>query len=299
MPVDNIFPRLIFGCEQLGGHNWGNYCPKTVVDTIHKALELGLNTYDTADVYGNGNSEKLLGNALAQKRKEAKIITKFGVYIDNKGVRRDNNNPEYIESTIINSLKRLKTDYIDYYQLHSWDKQTPVDDIIYKLIKLKEKGLILGFGQSNLPKNQIINNKFKFNYSSYEFSLANRTNESLLIKDLSNHPIFIYGGLGQGILSGKYDAEHVFPKNDRRSSKRYINFHGKKLVENLKIVEKLKKLSTKYNKTPSQIALKYIYQKSKFFSIIVGIKNQYQLDLNFDITQNWTINHKDLLFLEL
>ena len=126
----NKISRLIFGCEQLGGHNWGNYDVNDVINSINEALEKGLNTFDTSDVYGKGISEKLLGKVLNKRRKNAKIITKFGICFDKNGRRYENSHPDYISKAIIKSLKRLKTDYIDFYQLHSWDRSTKIDDIL-------------------------------------------------------------------------------------------------------------------------------------------------------------------------
>lgn len=294
----NKISRLIFGCEQLGGHNWGNYDVNDIINSINEALEKGLNTFDTSDVYGKGISEKLLGKVLNKRRKNAKIITKFGICFDKNGRRYENSHPDYISKAIIKSLKRLKTDYIDFYQLHSWDRSTKIDDIIYELEKLKEKGIILSYGQSNLPENDIIKYQSKFHYSSYEFSLIKLQKKPFLINKLKNHKILTYGGLGQGILSGKYDDKSIFSDNDRRSSNKYFNFHGKTLMNNLKIVFKLKNLSLKYNKTPSQLALKYIFQQSPYFSIIVGIKNIKQLNLNLDVLNDWEINEEDILTLE-
>lgn len=282
---DLNFSRIGFGCEQLGLHNWGKIDLKSVEYAINFSLETGINYFDTADVYGMGKSEENLGNILGNNRKKVNIITKFGIRIEN-GNKIIDNSSKWITKAIENSLSRLKSDYIDLYQLHYWDGCTTFDEIYEILNKLKNQGKIRAFGFSNIPhKNLEINNNFFLESSifSYEFSLANKQNKPI-IDSLQNELLFLaYGGLGQGILSGKYDENTQFPNDDRRSLERYTNFKGDKLKQNLKIVSHLRGLSFKYNVTVSTVALQFILQNIPKCSIISGIKSVSQIKDNLQV----------------
>lgn len=283
--TDFSFTRIGFGCEQLGMHNWGNVDATQLNVAVNDAIDHGINYFDTADVYGLGKSEENLAAFLGNRRKQIHIITKFGVRF--KGSQRFfDNSSEWIQSALEDSLRRLKTDYIDLYQLHYWDGKTHLDQVAETLSRLKEQGKIKAFGFSNvvLPALEEASHFSKLSAScSYEFSLAERKNETE-IQDLQKRMIFLaYGGLGQGILSGKYHADSVFLNNDRRSSERYVNFHGERLKKNLSIVAALQKIAEQYNVSVAAVALRYIIDFLPNSSIICGIKNSQQLQDNLNV----------------
>ena len=279
------FSKIGYGAEQLGLHNWGTINIKSLRESIIQAVDNGVNYFDTADVYGLGQSEKNLSKFLGDRRKSIHIISKFGVRFKDK-VRYIDNSPKWIYKAIEKSLRRLKTDYIDLYQLHYWDCKTNLNDIFFVLENLKKQGKIRSYGFSNISANQIKNFDLFFNNSSsfsFEFSLAEKKFYNDIIK-LNKKMIFlVYGALGQGILTGKYSLNSKFSKDDRRSLKRYTNFHGKKLKKNLSIVTLLKKISNNYNVSISSIALRYIIETLDNSSIICGIKNKDQLQDNLDV----------------
>jgi myo-inositol catabolism protein IolS len=271
--------EFIYGCEQLGGYKWGDYDIKKVEDAIEKSINEGINEFDTADCYGLGMSETRLGKIIKNyNREKVRINTKFGVRIDNSGTRYVDNNIKWISTAIDESLKRLSTDYIDLYILHSWDKKTDLNIIFCKLEELIKDGKILKYGISNLNTlDDVIYNKYNINSFSLEFSYVCHENNMYIINHLKKNIRFMpYGVLAQGLLSGKYKSNN-FKTNDRRNQSAYRHFHGKKFNDNKKKVSKLLGLSSKLGLSCSVLAVIYAKLFFKNTCPIVGIKNTKQL----------------------
>ncbi len=290
--------RLCMGGCPMGGYGWGgNILEQELIDSVHCALDNGVNFFDTADVYGLGQSEITLGKALKGKREKAIIATKFGVCTSN-GKTVYNNSPEYIEKALEGSLKRLDTDYIDLYQVHYRDNITPISDVIKTLEKLKRKGYIRYFGLSNIYSEDIEelkSQKGKFVSFQDEYSLACRKNEKdilIISKDLNLTP-FTWGSLGQGILTGKYDINTKFDSDDRRSREIYVNFHGEKLKQNLQIVETMKKISYENSKSLPAIAIRFILDYIKESVVLVGVKRPSQLLSNIE-AMDWNLTDEQI-----
>jgi len=238
--------RICFGGDQMGGYGWGNVSQTELYLAVNKAIDLGINFFDTADIYGLGESEEFLGKALGNRRKDIILATKFGVRRTEEGITFYDNSPAWIREALTNSLRRLNTDYIDLYQLHYRDDTTPIEDVVKTLEELKKTGQIRYYGLSNVFKknyDELLPFKGKFVSFQDEYSLANRKHESdmkLLASNVCMTPL-TWGSLGQGILTGKYDSSVKFDERDRRVRPIYKNFHGEKLLKNLAIVEELKK----------------------------------------------------------
>lgn len=285
--------RLCFGCEQLGLYNWGELNEVDLSKSVEQAVDSGVNFFDTADVYGLGSSERNLSKFLGENLSKVIISTKFGVRFNN-GERYFDNSETWINQALEESLKRLRRDYIDIYVMHYWDEITPLDDVLNVLLKLQSSGKIRTFGFSNLVSEQIDTQfALKSSVFSYEFSLIN-TEKEKIIEKLLEHSIFMaYGALGQGILSGKYSDSQEFKSNDRRSSNKYVNFHGDKLQKNLEIVNRITIIARKYNVTPAQVALRWLLDKYQNSVVIAGIKNVPQLKDNISIF-NWKLDTEDM-----
>lgn len=290
--------RLCMGGCPMGGYGWGgNILEQELIDSVHAALENGVNFFDTADVYGLGQSEITLGKALKGKRDKAVIATKFGVFTSN-GKTVYNNSPEYIEKALEGSLKRLNTDYIDLYQVHYRDGKTPISDVIETLEKLREKGYIRYFGLSNIHNDDIEElkeQKGKFVSFQDEYSLACRKNEKdmFILSDELNLTPFTWGSLGQGILTGKYDINTKFDADDRRSREIYVNFHGEKLKQNLQIIEEMKKISSENTKSLPAIAIRFILDYIKESVVLVGVKRPAQLLSNIE-AMDWNLTDEQI-----
>ena len=293
--------RFCMGGCPMGGYNWGKVEQDELVGAIRKAIDTGVNIFDTADTYGLGQSEKTLAKGLGANRKDVIIETKFGVRVEGGRTFYDNS-PDYIEAALDNSLRRLDTDYIDVYLIHYRDGVTPMEDVVGKLIDLREKGKIRYFGLSNVTEQDIEEIKpFKglFVNCQNEFSLACRKNEKDLRKlqsELDLTPM-TWGSLGQGILTGKYDLKSKFGSDDRRRLDIYVNFHGDKLKKNMEIVDVLREIAVNRGKTLSACAIRFILDCLPESVALAGIKRADQLISNLD-AMGWSFTPDEFKALD-
>lgn len=284
----------------MGGYGWGSVQENELIDAVHAALDNGVNFFDTADTYGLGQSEITLGKALGTRRKDAVIATKFGVRAGNGKTFYDNS-PEYIEQALDASLKRLNTDYIDLYQVHYRDGVTPLCVIAETLERFKEQGKIRYYGLSNVSMadyDEILQLKGCFVSLQDEYSLACRKNEKDLLKlskELELTPM-TWGSLGQGILTGKYDKNTSFGTDDRRSREIYVNFHGEKLLKNLEIVEEMKKIAAKHNKSVAAVAIRFILDYIPESVVLCGAKRPMQILSNIE-GSGWRLTDDEIRLL--
>lgn len=143
--------RIGFGCWAIGGHGYGKVDDRDSMLAIQKAVDLGINFFDTADVYGFGHFEEILSKALGSKRHDVVIATKFGVNWDNNGKTFLDCSPGRIETAIDASLRRLKLEMIPLYQIHWYDNVTPLEEVLLQLKRCQEIGKIRYIGLSNFP----------------------------------------------------------------------------------------------------------------------------------------------------
>lgn len=273
--------RLCMGGCPMGGYGWGDVQEQQLLDAVHAALDCSINFFDTADTYGLGRSERTLAKALEGKRHQVVIASKFGVRVE-QGRTFYDNSPDYIEKAVVGSLERLNTDYIDLYQVHYRDGVTPLCEVSQKLEELKKRGLIRAYGLSNIHAadiSEIRENGSRFTSFQDEYSLACRKNENDILEIQSSLALtpMTWGSLGQGILTGKYDATCTFGKDDRRSREIYVNFHGEKLLHNLRIVEVLKEIASEHQKMPAAVAIRFILDYLKDSVVLVGAKRPSQI----------------------
>lgn len=281
----------------MGGYGWGNVQESELLDAISEALDKGVNFFDTADTYGLGQSERTLAKGLGERRKNVVIESKFGVRVGGGKTVYDNS-PEYIQTALEESLRRLNTDYIDIYTIHYRDGKTPIADVIGKLDELKAAGKIRHYGLSNIHGNEadeLIPYAEKFVCCQDEFSLACRKNEADLFSLQSKLHVtpMTWGSLGQGILTGKYGADVKFGADDRRSREIYVNFHGEKLKQNLRIVEVLKKVAENHGRTVAACAIRWILDTLPESVVIAGVKRPSQLDSNIE-AMDWHLGIEEM-----
>lgn len=293
--------RLCMGGCPMGGYGWGDVQEKELVEAVYAAIDNGINIFDTADTYGLGQSERTLGKALGNRRKDVVIADKFGV-VAGKGPTHYDNSPAYIRQALELSLKNLGTDYIDLYQVHYRDEKTPLSDVIETLDELKKEGKIRYYGLSNIHEADYEEVKpfvGKIVSVQDEYSLACRKNEKDL-KTLSSEfkmtPL-TWGSLGQGILTGKYDKNTAFGSDDRRSREIYVNFHGEKLLKNLDIVETMKPIATAHGKPVSAVAIRFILDWLQDSVVLVGAKRPSQILGNIE-GLDWKLSESELKKLE-
>ena len=293
--------RLCMGGCPMGGYGWGDVQEKELIDAVHAALDQGVTIFDTADTYGLGQSERTLGKALGDRRKDVIIADKFGVRAG-QGPTFYDNSPEYIRQALELSLKNLGTDYIDLYQVHYRDKKTPLTVVIETLEKLKKEGKIRYYGLSNIHKADYEEIKpfiGKIVSVQDEYSLACRKNETDLKTLFLEYNIspFTWGSLGQGVLTGKYDKSVAFGANDRRSRDIYVNFHGDKLLRNLDIVEAMRPIAEAHGKPVSAVAIRFILDWLEGSVVLVGAKRPSQILGNIE-GMDWKLSDEELKMLD-
>lgn len=293
--------RLCMGGCPMGGYGWGIVEEQELIDAVHAALDRGVNFFDTADTYGLGQSERTLGKALGSRRGEAVIATKFGVRVENGRTTYDNS-PEWIVTACENSLRRLHTDYIDLFQIHYRDGKTDLSTVVETLETLRRQGKIRYFGLSNLKRKDLPEleyHKGSFVSLQNQYSLACRDFERDILElseKIEVSPL-TWGSLGQGILTGKYDKNVAFSIDDRRSREIYVNFHGKKLLKNLEIVEQLKTIAEAYGKPVSAVAIRFILDYLPGSVVLCGIKRPAQILGNAEAL-DWALEQQDVRLLD-
>ncbi|MFQ5483035.1 MAG: aldo/keto reductase [Nitrospinaceae bacterium] len=276
---------LGFGAWGIGGPPfWDNEGDAASLRSIIRAYDLGINFFDTAPVYGFGHSEQLLGRALKPFRDKVIIATKCGLTWDREqlGSIRKRAGAESIKKEIEASLQRLQTDYIDLYQVHWPDADTPQEETMRSLLDLQAQGKIRCIGVSNYNVEQMeaclrIGPLVSL---QPEFSLLQRRIE----KDLqpfcrqNNISIIAYSPLASGVLTGKYDRHTRF--KDWRGKGILGEFTGEAFQKNVAKVERLQKLTAPLGRTCGQIALNWVIRQPGIASALTGVKTESQVEEN-------------------
>ena len=287
---------LGLGCWAIGGpfilnglsDGWGDIDDTESMKAIHRAFELGINFLDTADCYGVGHSEEVIGKAIAGKRNSIVVATKFGFFGNEatKTLHGTNVTPDYIERACDASLKRLGTDYIDLYQLHEGNVLiSDVEPICMTLDKLVKKGKIRTYGWST----DLVDGARLFaeraNCSAIQHSLNIFGDAPQLVEFCENNNLASINRspLAMGFLSGKFTAESLLPKDDvRGAGHSWVPYFkdGKPEPEFLKVLDSLKEILTSNGRTLVQGSLAWIWGKSGSTIPIPGFKTIKQVEEN-------------------
>jgi aryl-alcohol dehydrogenase-like predicted oxidoreductase len=263
------------------------------IATLHRALDLGINFLDTAEVYGPFANEELLGEALAGRRDEAVIATKFGFRIvedpaGNSGATRSfrtrgvDSSPGNIRAVCEASLKRLRTDRIDLFYQHRVDPSVPIEEVIGTLADLKREGKILGIGLSEAGADTIrrAHATHPIDALQSEWSLWERTIETDILPVVRELGIGLvpYSPLGRGFLAGLARRAEELPEGDyRRTDPRY---QGANFDANMKAVDAVKAVAARHGATPAQIALAWLLAQGPDVAPIPGSKRRATLEDN-------------------
>ncbi|HYK51657.1 MAG TPA: aldo/keto reductase [Terriglobales bacterium] len=254
------------------------------IATIHRALELGINFLDTADVYGPYKNEELVGRAIEGKRDEVVLATKFGIVRDPKdpNIRGVSGRPEYVKKSCEASLKRLGTDYIDLYYQHRVDPNTPIEETVGALAELVEEGKIRYIGLSEASANTLRRavNVHPITALQTEYSLWTRDPEEEILPTCRELGIgFVaYSPLGRGFLTGQFKKFEDLEADDyRRFSPR---FQGENFQKNLDLVKQVELMAREKNCQPAQLALAWVLAQGDDVVPIPGTKRRKYLEEN-------------------
>jgi aryl-alcohol dehydrogenase-like predicted oxidoreductase len=252
--------------------------------TIDRALELGINFLDTADVYGPYTNEELVGKAIRGRRDKIVLATKFAIVRDPKDphVRGVNGKPEYVRQCCDASLKRLGVEYIDLYYQHRVDPDTPIEDTVGAMARLIEEGKIrhIGLSEASAKTLRRAVKVHPITALQTEYSLWTRDPEAEILPTCRELGIgFVaYSPLGRGFLTGRFQRFEDLPEDDyRRFSPR---FQGENFQKNLDLVERVKDIAEDKGCTPSQLALAWVLSQGDDIVPIPGTKHRKYLEEN-------------------
>lgn len=303
-------PVLSLGTGTFGGANeffkrWGETDAKEATRLIDISLERGVNFFDTANVYSQGASEKILGAAIKGKRDKVIISTKAGFSMgesaNDKGASRF-----HLTKALEDSLKRLGTDYIDVYFLHGYDDETPVEETLRTLDYLVASGKVRYIGASNFTAWQLMkslaiaekNNLEKYVIYQGYYSLIGRDYEQELMPLLKDQALglMVWSPLGWGRLTGKIRRDRPLPEGRVKSG----GLVGAPPVadEHLyNVIEVLDNVAAETGKSVSQVAINWLLHNNTVSNIVIGARNEKQLLENLDAT-GWSLSPEHLLKLD-
>ncbi len=253
------------------------------IATIHRAIELGVDFFDTADMYGPFKNEELLGQALKGKRDQVIIATKFGNMRGPEGQFLGiNGRPEYVRSCIEASLRRLAVTHVDLYYQHRVDANVPIEETVGAMAELVREGKVRYLGLSEAAPATIRRAHAVHPISALqsEYSLWSREPEDDIIPTLRELGIgFVpYSPLGRGFLSGEIKSPDDFPADDRRRF--FPRFQGENFQKNLEIVKRIEELASRRKVKPAQFALAWVLAQGEDMVPIPGTKRRKYLEEN-------------------
>ena len=292
--TDIQISEIAFGAWAIGGWMWGGADEKEAVAAIETAVDHGMTTIDTASVYGFGLSEELVGKAIKGKRDRVEILTKFGMEWNNKEGEyffdtKDNSGKDTqiykwaskkkVMSDCDESLKRLKTDYIDLFQIHWPDATTPVQETMEALEILISQGKIRAGGVCNYPALLVAEACKTFNLASNQvpYSMVKREIEKDIVPYSieNNISILAYSPMQRGLLTGKIKPGHKFNEGDTRPSTPYYKEPNLSLI--LGFLDKLSPLAEEHSATLSQLVLNWTIQQPGITCALAGARNPKQV----------------------
>lgn len=285
-----LVSELCFGTMTFAGKGFwsviGQQPQEAVNNLVARVLDAGINFIDTANVYSEGESEKMLGNALGSRRKEVVVATKvrgrMGPGVNEVGLSR-----AHIMQAVEESLTRLGTDYIDLYQIHGFDPLTPLEETMRALDDLLQSGKVRYIGCSNLAAWQLMkslwisdtNKLHRFETLQAYYTIAGRDLERELVPLMQDQHIglLVWSPLAGGLLSGKFYREGEGPENSRRAN---FDFPPVNKERAFNVVDVMREIAAGHKVSVAQIALSWLLHQPVVTSVIIGAKNDEQLTDN-------------------
>lgn len=294
--------RIALGTWAMGGWNWGGTNVDDAVEAACEAIDMGITTIDTAPVYGFGLSERIVAQAIAKSgvpREKLIIATKAGLDWDEDENVTRNSKPERIRKEIEDSLRRLNTDYIDIYQIHWPDLDTPIEQTAAVMKELYDEGKIRAIGLSNYSMEQMEawRKVAPLHSNQPQFNLFERQAQEEIIPYCrkNNIAVLAYSPLARGLLTGKFDEDTAFPEGDSRAAD--PKFKGEQFKRNLRIIAELNKLAEARSKTVAQLAVRWVLDQPGVTIALWGARRPGQITAAAGAT-GWTLSADELVRIE-
>jgi aryl-alcohol dehydrogenase-like predicted oxidoreductase len=301
--IDIGVSAIGFGCWEVGG-TYGRIDRGEFDSAVHQAIDSGITCFDTAEAYGMGVSEEALGEALGARRSQVSIVTKFGTGYVEVPNRRDSSRGRVLAS-IDQSLRRLRTDYVDAYLVHWPDPATPLDETIRALDDIVRQGKARNIGVSNFRLAQIEEcmRLRRIDVVQYAWNMFDRRMQAEIFPYCAREQIGVmaYGSLAYGMLSGTFHSGMQFDENDWRSRGGMLGslnlfrtlFGPAQFPRNLAAVDELKRLAAKYDKTLPQFALRWTLSNPVVSTALVGFRRPNEVTENLGAL-GWSISDADM-----
>jgi aryl-alcohol dehydrogenase-like predicted oxidoreductase len=288
------------GCNNFGGWK-ASLDTEGVRKVVHAAIDAGITLFDTADSYGaNGGSEIALGETLGARRKDIVLATKFASPMNREKDSRYSGSRRYIMSAVEDSLRRLKTDWIDLYQYHFPDPRTPIEETIRAMEDLVRQGKVRYIGCSNLPAWQLVDGVWtsrhhgleRFVSTQAELSLLERKHEESLLPALKATGVSLlpFFPLASGLLTGKYRKGAAMPENSRLSAPQWA---GRMSAARLDMAEALLAFAEARGHSLLELAMSWLAAKPEVGSIIAGATTPEQIAANVGAV-GWKLTAEEL-----
>src|SRR3954470_3064291 len=292
-----------YGCWEIGG-GYGDIEADDFDRAVARALDLGINCFDTAEGYGMGASERALAHALGNRRDEAVIVTKFGMNYRDKPNLRDSSR-ERVLASIDKSLKNLGTDYVDVYLVHWPDRNTPFEETMQALDDIVHDGKVRFVGLSNfkLEEIQACMAVRRVDVVQYGWNMFDRRMQTEILPYCAQEGVgfMAYGSLAFGLLTGTFKEDHDFGAADWRARQGNMGaikmfgtlFGPEKFKDNVRAVEELKGIAARYGKSLPQLALRWATSHPAVSTALVGCRTVAEVEDN-DGAVGWSISAADL-----
>lgn len=294
-----------FGCWEIGG-GYGKVEATEYTPAVHRAIDLGINCFDTAEAYGFGVSERALATALGERRQDVIVVTKFGVgYPEAEASNFRDSSRQRILDSIEKSLRNLDTDYVDVYMVHWPDVQTPFEETMRALDDIVQQGKARFVGISNFRRQHIeaCMPTRCVDVAQYCWNMFDRRIDTDIYPYCQEHQIGVmaYGSLAYGMLTGTFTPDMAFDEGDwraRRGRMGRINlfqhlFDPDSFPRNLQAVEDLKAMAAEYGKSLPQFALRWTLSNPVISVALVGCRNPAEVEDNVGAL-GWSISDADL-----
>lgn len=286
---------VCFGAWAIGGKGWGQVDDAESRAAIDRALELGINFFDTADIYGHGHSEEVLGTALKTVRDHVVIATKGGRRWNDGGNYRTDASPAWLHQAIDDSLRRLGLDYVDLYQVHWPDPRVPIEDSVAAADEIRKAGKARLIGVCNCSPDELTRamSVCPIASSQIPLNMLYREYESTMLPLCEERGVGVmaYGPLAQGLLTGKFGRASAFDASDVRSQSAL--YRDAAFERNLELVEGLRPIAARLGKSMAQLAVAWVLSHRQVTCAITGAKRPSQIEDNAG-GAGWTLSGEDL-----